>query len=151
MTEAENLFDKIVESKPETKKVKSFQAKEDVKNDSTLELMNEIKKLKSELKSLKESSIGEAGNPANEWAKKLAQDKVSRKQKPFKTIFTDKDGKVLKVDINKHGSYSNYIGNSKKNREQIAPLVAQWKKQGVWVDGYELEEKIKEIMNSLEE
>lgn len=151
MSEAENLFEKIVDSKPETKKTKQSQSKEESKEDSVQELMSEIKKLKSELKSLKESSGYDPGNPANEWAKKLAKDNANKKAKPFKTIFTIKEGKVLKVDIKKNGSYSSYIGNAKKNKEQIAPLISQWKKQGVWVDEFEIEMKTKEIMDALED
>lgn len=151
MSETDKLFDQILESKPETKKEKKPQIKAEFTDSEAVDLLAEIKKLKAELNTLKKSNTNEPGNPANEWAKKLAQEKANRKPKAVKSFFTIKEGKVLKVDIKKNGCYSAYIGNYKKNKDQINPLILQWKKQGLWIDEFEFEIKTKEIMNSLEE
>ena len=149
MSETESLFDKIIENKQESKKTKQTQVKDESQADVIQQLLNEVKALKKELNEVKNNS--ESGNPANEWAKKLAQEKANRKAKPFKTIYTLKDGKVLKVDVKKNGSYSTFIGNIKMHKDQVKDPIAGWKKEGIWVDEFEFDAKTKEIMDALED
>lgn len=86
------------------------------------------------------------GNPANEHAKKLAKEASTKKVKLVKTIYTVKDGKVLRIDVKPNGSYSSYIGNYKKNKEQINVLIKQWEKESVWVPEHQVEESISKII-----
>lgn len=144
MSEIDKLFESASEAK--TENTINSKAKKSDHSDVINALMKKIDALEKKLES---KEVSDSGNPANEWAKKLAQEKASRQPKPFKTLYTQKDGKVLKVDVKTNGSYSSYIGNSKKHKDQLTPLILQWKKEGVWVDEYELETKIKEIMIGL--
>lgn len=144
MSEVDKLFESVTDVKPEpTNKAKKSSDQSDLINSL-------IKKIEALEKKLESKQTDELGNPANEWAKKLAQEKANRKQKPFKTIYTNKDNKILRIDVKPNGSYSSYIGNNTKHKEQLKPLIAKWKKDGVWFDEHDLEEKIKEIMLELE-
>lgn len=144
MSEIDKLFESVSESKAEN--IVAAKSKKSDQNDVINSL---IKKIEALEKKLEAKNVAEVGNPANEWAKKMAQEKASRQPKPFKTLYTQKDGKVLKVDVKTNGSYSSYIGNNRKHKDQLTPLILQWKKDGVWVDEYELDNKIKEIMSEL--
>lgn len=144
MSEIDKLFESASESKAE-----NIVAAKSKKTDHNDVINSLIKKIEALEKKLEAKDTTEAGNPANEWAKKIAQEKSTRQPKPFKTLYTQKDGKVLKVDVKINGSYSSYIGNNRKHKEQLTPLILQWKKDGVWVDEYELDNKIKEIMSAL--
>lgn len=144
MSEIDKLFESASESKAEN--IVAAKSKKIDHNDVINSL---IKKIEALEKKLEAKDTTEAGNPANEWAKKIAQEKATRQPKPFKTLYTQKDGKVLKVDVKINGSYSSYIGNNRKHKEQLTPLILQWKKDGLWVDEYELDNKIKEIMSAL--
>ena len=144
MSEIDKLFESASESKAEN--IVAAKSKKIDHNDVINSL---IKKIEALEKKLEAKDTIEAGNPANEWAKKIAQEKSTRQPKPFKTLYTQKDGKVLKVDVKINGSYSSYIGNNRKHKEQLTPLILQWKKDGLWVDEYELDNKIKEIMSAL--
>jgi len=144
MSEIDKLFESASESKAE-----NMVAAKSKKSDQNDVINSLIKKIEALEKKLEAKNVTEAGNPANEWAKKMAQEKASRQPKPFKTLYTQKDGKVLKVDVKTNGSYSSYIGNNRKHKDQLTPLILQWKKDGVWVDEYELDNKIKEIMSEL--
>lgn len=144
MSEIDKLFESASESKAE-----NIVAAKSKKTDHNDVINSLIKKIEALEKKLEAKDTTEAGNPANEWAKKIAQEKSTRQPKPFKTLYTQKDGKVLKVDVKINGSYSSYIGNNRKHKEQLTPLILQWKKDGLWVDEYELDNKIKEIMSAL--
>jgi len=136
----ENLFDSVTEDKSKNQRKNT----EDKSNE-----LDEMKKKLARLEKMLEEKIeNERGNPANEWAKKLAQEKANRKAKPVKTLFTSKDGKVLKVDVKPNGQYTSYVGNAVKNKNELKPLIDNWIKEGIWVNEYELESKISEIMKS---
>lgn len=154
MSELDSVLDSIIgnaedQSKQQEKKP-DLKSKKSDKNDH----MELIKKLSDKIaaleKSLEVKKESDAGNPGNEWAKKVAQEKANRKAKPTKTIYSIKDGKVLKIDVKTNGAYSSYIGNNKKHKQQLMPLILQWKKEGVWIDEYECEEKVSEIMLELQ-
>lgn len=138
----ENLFDSVTENKSKNQRKNT----EDKSNE-----LDEMKKKLARLEKMLEEKIeNERGNPANEWAKKLAQEKANRKAKSVKTLFTSKDGKVLKVDVKPNGQYTSYVGNAVKNKNELKPLIDNWIKEGIWVNEYELESKISEIMKSFE-
>jgi len=154
MSELDNALDSLVggeEIKPQ-EKAQQTKAKRTEKAQASdhIELIKKLSEKISALeKRLEEKEKQEAGNPANEWAKQLAKEKANRKAKPFKTIYSVKDGKVVKIDVKTNGAYQSYIGNAKKQKNQIVPLITQWKKEGVWVEEYDLETTIKEIMLEL--
>lgn len=144
MSEIDKLFESAAESKAE-----NMVAAKSKKSDHNDVINSLIKKIEALEKKLESKVIEDAGNPANEWAKKMAQEKANRQPKPFKTLYTQKDGKILRIDVKTNGSYSSYIGNNRKHKDQLTPLILHWKKDGVWVDEYELDNKIKEIMSEL--
>lgn len=154
MSETEDLFEAIIDQKKDSSIKQEDKSNLKGKKQEKPETEDLIKKLMDRINLLEKKLEGkdspEPGNPANEWAKKMAQEKANRQPKASKTVYTKKDGKVLKVDIKVNGAYSSYIGNYKKHKDQLIPLISQWKKEGSWVDEFELEEKTKEIMANLE-
>lgn len=88
----------------------------------------------------------ERGNPANEHAKKLAKENSAKKIKPVKTLYTVKDGKVLRIDVKPNGAYQSYIGNYKKNKDAINTLIKQWEKEGIWIPEHAVEEAVSKIV-----
>lgn len=136
----ENLFDSVIENKSKPQKK--------IVEEKSSELEEMKKKLARLEKMLEDKTEVERGNPSNEWAKKLAQEKSNRKPKPVKTLFTSKDGKILKIDVKPNGQYTSYVGNAVKNKNELKPIIDNWIKEGVWVNEYELESKISEIMKS---
>ena len=162
MSEAENLFDSIIDKKSEVKEhpQRSNRKHEQAQStgqsalpegkvlvdQSTLnQLLSRISQLENALK-----PQGETGNASIEWAKLKAKEKSQRKEKPSKSFYTQKDGKILLVTVKYNGAYSSYIGNNRKHKEQLKPLIAQWKKEGSWVDEHDHEEFIKTAIEELQ-
>jgi hypothetical protein len=91
------------------------------------------------------------GIPANEKAKKLAKEKSKKEKIKYKTYYTQKGSKVLKVTFKKNGQYQEYIGNlSKKKENEILKLqIKAWSKEGIFIPEHQLDEvaeqKIKEL------
>lgn len=161
MSETDNLFESIVDKKEpvqvnqrkvESKKIEKNQSQESLPEGKVLVDQSTLNQLLSRISQLENAIQGnsESGNPSIEWAKLKAKEKAARKEKSFKDFYTQKDGKILLVTIKSNGAYSSYIGNGKKHKEQLKPLIARWKKDGVWIEEHEAEEFISKTIIELE-
>lgn len=93
------------------------------------------------------------GLEANQHAKKLAQEKAKKKSKKYEAVFSQKGLKVVKVTVKPNGSYQEYIGNLAKVKSGEAKMLkAQidiWKKDGLWVEEYALQQYCSEKLEQL--
>lgn len=87
------------------------------------------------------------GLPANAHAKKKAKEK--KQDKASKEIFTVKDGKLLSVKVKENGSYFSYIGTKKKLGSQYDLMLKDWNKKNLFVNEFDLKEKVEEIRKEL--
>lgn len=82
------------------------------------------------------------GMTANEHAKKLAKEKSKVKKPKFKSAYTQKGFKVLKVTFKPNGQYQEYVGSLQKKKEAtiLKTEILKWKKEGIWIDEHSLED-----------
>lgn len=93
------------------------------------------------------------GLEANQHAKKLAQDKAKKKAKKYDAVFSQKGLKVVKVTVKPNGSYQEYVGSLAKVKSGEAKMlkgqIELWKKEGVWVEEYALQQFCSEQLEKL--
>ena len=82
------------------------------------------------------------GLPANQHAKKKAKEaaakKAGKKDGLSKQFYSIRNGKMLMITATPKGAYSTYIGRTKKmTKDQIQKTVADWSKQGLYIDEYD--------------
>lgn len=95
-----------------------------------------------------------AGTPANAHAKKVAKAgaraKALSKSEPRGSFYMVKNlTKVVKVLVKSSGVHEVYVGSLKRHKDQLASVIAKWKKDGDWIEPHQYEGKIKEIRESL--
>ncbi len=80
-------------------------------------------------------------------AKLLADEKEGKKRPPTPAgIFYTRKGehKIIKLSVKKDPIkvFSIYVGNIKKHKESLDPLIKHWKKEGVWLEPHEVDAKV---------
>lgn len=90
------------------------------------------------------------GSEANQHAKALAQEKSKKKATPAFTYYTQKGVKILKLIVKPGKTHSVYVGQltAKKHKAALEPMIAGWKKEGVWLSQDECKEKLAEVQAS---
>lgn len=89
-----------------------------------------------------------------EKARAKAESKKAKQVKKYQEIFTELDGKVLKVTAKPNGAYSIFLAKKPKTGKiesaqklhEYNALIADLKKSGKWVDSSSYEEKITELI-----
>ena len=105
-----------------------------------------------------ETFVDSEGTPANKHAKELAKQKASdlKNVEPRLSFYTVKgggrdleSGKVVKIIVKARGVYEVYVGNLKRNGEQLQGLVKIWQKEGAWAEPHQVKELVKELRAKL--
>jgi hypothetical protein len=97
------------------------------------------------------------GTEANQHAKKLAKEKASKKKEKHPVVYSQAGSKVISVCVKPHGTHRQYVGSLLKKKEAgaLKTSIAQWKKDGLWVEQHALEQyaeaKIKELTTKEQE
>lgn len=88
------------------------------------------------------------GLPANQQAKALARKEAEEKKlaEPQMSFYTVKaPNKVVKQIVKMKGVYEVYIGNLKRHKDGLEPMILKWKEEKMWVEPHLVPEMIKAI------
>jgi hypothetical protein len=96
------------------------------------------------------------GTPANQQKKALAKaaSKASKKKVEYPHVFTEQDGKLLKITVKPNGAHSIFLAKKPKpGGETYHTKLAEYnnaikscKDQGKWVDGSSVDEHINKMI-----
>ena len=93
------------------------------------------------------------GSEANQHAKALAKAEAAKKaeaaQVKHPTLYSVKKDKVVKLVVKEDKVIQSYIGNMVRNKAQLEASIANWKKQGVWIEPHQVEEAYRQIREKL--
>lgn len=99
----------------------------------------------------KDATFAEAkGSEPNQHAKKLAKEKAKKDSEviPSSSFYIEIGDKVQKITVKPNGTHTIYIGSLAKHKDGLLPLIAKWKKDGVY-HGRMNDDSFKELVQKL--